>query len=472
MKKAIFTSAICFLTSYFAFSQVDLGLPGVVGMGGAANGVVKDWECIGINPANLGWHSNFKFSLVVPIIGISAQSGALDYLQLKNAITRPGNKFTPEDKKLYASVFSNSEGLNLNTNLTLFAASVKIPKAGAVAINVSDRTYGHIKLNKNAAEIMFLGVDAPIFKDTAAFFKNISRIFDGSEVGFMHYREMSLAYGVKLFGIGKGKADSSKVSFYGGVGIKYLWGLGNYEMTADNNVLTGHSAFGSKYGIQYGTIKNFSPEETPGIFSGVGHGTAVDLGLGVGIGKIKITFSVVDLGKLTWDKNVLIARDTLLPDTSKFNFSGINSWDLAEQASQMFNDSGIIQFKPGNPYETALPSKFRMGIGWQVSKRMVVGSDLVIPVSNNPMNLKHAYFALGTEIELASNLKFSFGVAGNSTYKFSIPFGVTLARFFKICELRLATNDILTYISPGANPNISLAFSLFRFNVEGKKKKK
>ena len=88
------------------------------------------------------------------------------------------------------------------------------------------------------------------------------------------------------------------------------------------------------------------------------------------------------------------------------------------------------------------------------------------------MNLKHAYFALGTEIELASNLKFSFGVAGNSTYKFSIPFGVTLARFFKICELRLATNDILTYISPGANPNISLAFSLFRFNVEGKKKKK
>lgn len=453
----------------FLFAQVDLGLPFVTGMGGAANGVVKDWECIGINPANLGWKNNYKFSISGAIVGLSAQSGALDYKQLQGAIMRPGNTFTQEDKILYASVFSNAEGLNLNANLTYLALSFKVPKVGGFAMNLSDRTFGHIKLNKNAAEIMFLGMDAPIFKDTTAFSQNISQIFDDSEVGFTHYRELNVAYGAKLFGIG-GTRDSSNVSFYGGVGFKYLWGMGNYEMTADNNVLTGHSSFSSKYGIQYGSIKDFQPETTSGLFAAVGNGTAFDLGLGVGIGKVKITLSALDMGKITWDKNVLVASDTLLPDTSQFDFEGINSWNLAEQASQMFNDSGIIEFKPGPAYDTPLASKFRIGLGWQLSKRMVVGTDLVMPASKNPANLQNAYLAVGTEIELASNLKFAFGFAGNSTYKFCVPFGLTLGRFFKICELRIATGDILTYLAPGENPNISLSFSLLRFNFDGKKK--
>ena len=93
-----------------------------------------------------------------------------------------------------------------------------------------------------------------------------------------------------------------------------------------------------------------------------------------------------------------------------------------------------------------------------------------MPVSNNPSNLQNAFYAVGTEMELASNFKLAFGFAGNSIYKFSVPMGITLGRFFQVCELRLATNDILTYFTHGSNPNISLAFSLFRFNVDKKKK--
>ncbi len=468
MKKYILASAICLFTSFHSFAQVDLGLPSVTGMGGAAGAVVSDWECIGINPANLGWKKNHDFSISAAIIGLSAQSGAMDYKQLQSAILNPSNAFSLEDKKMYAKVFSNAEGLNLNSNITWLTFSFKVPKVGGFAMNLSDRTFGRVKLNQNAAEIMFLGMQAPIFQDTMALPQNISQIFNNSEVGFIHYRELNVAYGTKLFGIG-GTKDSSNISFYGGVGFKYLWGMGNYEMVAENNVLTGHSAFSSKYGIQYGNIQNFTPEKTSGLFSSVGNGTAFDLGLGVGIGKIKITASAIDLGKITWDKNVLIASDTLLPDTSSFNFSGINSWNLSEQASQMFNDSGLIDFKPGPAYETPLLSKFRIGFGWQVSKRMVMGADMVMPVSKNPANLSTAYIAVGTEIELATNFKFSVGVAGNSTYKFSVPFGLTLGKFFKVCELRVATNDILTYIAPGANPNISLAFSLLRFNFDKKK---
>lgn len=481
MKKTFLTSAICLparlrfilllaggLTSYLSFSQIDMGLPVATGKGGAANGIVKDWECIGINPANLGWENNYKFSISAVIFGISAQSKALDYNQMKNAILHPGDTFSKADKKVFADVFTTSDGLNLQSNINWLTFSFAVPKVGGFAMNIRDRSFAHVTLNENAADILFNGINAEIFKDTMAFLQNMSSIFDSSKISYLHYRELNLAYGAKLFGIG-GTKDSSAVSFYGGVGVKYLWGLGNFEMIAEKGVLTGHSALSSKYGVDYGNIQNFTPETSSGIFPSVGGGTAFDLGLGVGIGKMKITFSAVDMGKITWSKNVLVAIDTLMPDTSQFNFSGINSWNMAEQANQMFNDSGIIEFKPGPSYSTDILSKFRIGVGYQFTKRIVAGADMVLPMSDNPANLEKAFFAVGTEIGLASNFFFSVGVSGNSNYGFSLPFGITLGRFAKILEVRVATNDLLTYFSHGRNPNISLALSLFRFNADTKK---
>ena len=94
MKKILFTSAILHLVTSYIFAQVDIGLPVATGKGGAANGIVKDWECIGINPANLGWENNYKFSISTMIFGISAQSKALDYNQMKNAILYPSDTFS------------------------------------------------------------------------------------------------------------------------------------------------------------------------------------------------------------------------------------------------------------------------------------------------------------------------------------------------------------------------------------------
>ena len=454
--------------SSFLFAQVDMGLPSVTGKGGVANGIVKDWECIGINPANLGWESNYRFSISTMIFGISVQSKALNYQQLKNAITHPSDTFSAADKKVFADLFTCEDGLNLQSNIDWLTFSFTVPKVGGFGMNIRERTFGHVTLNKNAADVLFNGVNAELFKDTANLVKNISTLFDGSKIGYMHYRELNLSYGTKIIGFG-GTEDSSAISIYGGVGFKYLWGIGNFEMAADNGILTGRSALSSKYGINYGTIKNFTPESSSGIFPSVGGGTAFDLGLGVGVGKVKITLSALDMGKITWNKNVLIAHDTLMPDTSQFDFTGLDSWSVAQQANEMFNDSGIIQFKPGPDYSTDVLSKFRVGIGYQITPKMIAGADLVLPITNNPANLDNAFFAIGTEVALASNFSFSFGLSGNSNYGLSLPIGLTFGRLFKIFQLRIATNDILTYIGNGNNPNVSLAISLFRFNLEKKK---
>lgn len=473
MKKILLTSAICLFTSYLSFSQIDMGLPVATGKGGAANGIVKDWECIGINPANLGWENNYKFSISAMIVGISAQSKALDYGQLKNAITHPGDTFSAADKKLFAELFTTKDGLNLQSNIDWLTFSFAVPKVGGFAMNIRDRSFAHVTLNENAADILFKGMNAAIFQPSNwnqldSIDKIISHVFDGSKISYLHYRELNLAYGAKLFGIG-GTKDSSAVSVYGGVGFKYLWGMGNFEMIAENGVLNGRSALSSKYGVDYGNIQNFTPETSSGIFPSVGGGTAFDLGVGVGIGKMKITFSAVDMGKITWNKNVLVAVDTLMPDTSQFNYGGINSWNMAEQASNMFNDSGLIEFKPGPAYSTDILSKFRLGIGYRFTKRIVAGADMVMPMTDNPANLENAFIAVGAEFALANNFFFSMGVSGNSNYGFSLPCGITLGRFAKIFEVRVATNDLLTYFTHGSNPNVSVAFSLFRFNAAEKK---
>src|ERR1051326_957778 len=116
MKKIFLTSAICLLTSYI-FSQVDLGIPASTGKGGVGNGILYDWECVGVNPANLGWEKNHRFSISAVIFSISAQSKALDYGQLKNAIIHPGDTFSQADKANYAKLFSNPDGLNLQSNM-------------------------------------------------------------------------------------------------------------------------------------------------------------------------------------------------------------------------------------------------------------------------------------------------------------------------------------------------------------------
>ena len=204
------------------------------------------------------------------------------------------------------------------------------------------------------------------------------------------------------------------------------------------------------------------------MFPSVGNGTAWDLGLGLGIAKMKLTFSVTDIGHINWNKNILTAKDSLLPDTTKFNYAGITSWNVTNQTSNIFGDKGLIKFRPGSPYSTSLPAKFRMGIGFQFTQKFAVGADVSIPLNNNPTNLDVAYFALGTKLELANNLGLNFGFAGNSTYGFSLPVGITLSRVFKILEISLATNNLLTYINPGNNPNISLAMAIFRLNIDPK----
>ena len=196
LMKKIF-ALFLFLVANQMFSQVDLGSPAAVSKGGAVTATIQNWDCIGLNPAGLGYEDNFNFSLGLSNYYVNVQSKALKLGDLLKAASDPAKGFTQEQKDKYASAFSSEDGLNLQATSNWFMASVWFPKVGGIAFSIRDRISGHLSMNSNMADILFNGVNSNVYKDTNLLKEPISKLLDGTVVNYKHFREFNLAYGRK-----------------------------------------------------------------------------------------------------------------------------------------------------------------------------------------------------------------------------------------------------------------------------------
>jgi len=461
--KHLFT-AFLLVCSFAASAQIDMGVPAAAGTGGVATAMIGNYDCIGINPANLGWRDNYKFSFTVANVGLAAQSRALDFATLRGAVLHPSDTFTQAQKDDYAVRFATPDGFNLSANVNWFAASLYYPKLGGLAINVRDRAFAHVTLSSTAADIMFNGVNAAGYADSSAYGQNMSTYLDGTNMSMLHYRELNIAYGRKLFGFGtKTESGEQPIEFFGGIGFKMLWGLGNMDIKIGDGLVTGHSSMTSSYNINYGDIKNFQSVTPTSLFKSVGTGTAIDFGFSAVINeKITAAISFTDLGSITWDENLLLASDTLMPNFDSMA-TGFNSWDLNSQAEFFMKD--FMNYEAGSGYVTKLPGRMRLGYGMKIGERLKVGADVVVPLTKTPANIESPYIAIGGEIKIAEIFRVRTGFAGNKEIGWNVPLGVTLGPigFF---EFSLATGDILTYFAKTDNPNMSFAVAVIRFNFK------
>ncbi len=457
MRKLLLAGLVIpFLTN----AQIDLGTPMCTGKGGVATAITHDWQAIGVNPANLGYEDNYKFSMGLTNFGFSLQSKAIDLTRLSNAIMKPNEKFTLPEKQELATKFATPDGLNLYANVNIFAASIYFPKLGGIAVNLRDRISGHATLGQNTSDIIFNGVKSVPYQDPSVYSKYISQVFDGTHISYYHYRELNLAYGRKIIG----KEDA--VELFGGAGAKYLWGLADMDFKSENGQISGRAAFSSDYGFDFGAVKNFKPTTSNVYFNTVGHGFAFDLGTGIKVkNKFTLAASVTDVGSISWAKNTLIVIDTTMPhlDTSQL---GLSSFDPNSIAGFLYNSiTGMVHYTDAGAYTTSLPTRFRVGTGLKLGKKVLIGADVVMPVTNNNGDLQNAFFAFGGEVTLWKKAKFSTGISGNQNYGFSVPVGFTLGSM-GITEFYIATNDIITYISKSKNPQISFAMAVLRINIK------
>lgn len=461
-----FLTAFLLGCSIAVSAQIDMGVPAAAGKGGTAVAMIGNYDCIGINPSNLAWRDNYKFSFTVANFGLSAQSRAIDFPTLRKAFLHPQDTFTQAQKDQYAAAFATPDGFNLNANVNWFAASLYFPKFGGIAVNVRDRAFSHVTLSPTAADIMFNGVNADEYKDSSYYGQNMSSYLDGTRLTMLHYREINIAYSRKIFGLGRKDADGARaIEIFSGIGYKFLWGLGNIDVKIEDGVFVGRTSLTTNYEVNYGNVQNFTPQESSKLFNAVGTGTAFDLGFSAVIHQ-KHTFAVslTDIGRITWTQNTLQAQDTLMPSLDSTN-TGFNSWDMNTQASFFIGD--FLNYKGGQSYMTALPARMRIGYAVKIGEVAKLGFDVVMPINKTLYNIQSPYMAFGGEVKIGTVVRVHAGVAGNKDIGWNVPVGLTLGPlgFF---ELGLATGDVLTYFAKTDNPNMSFAMGVVRFNF-GKK---
>jgi hypothetical protein len=465
MKRIILLNLFAFAATC-SFAQIDMGIPSATGKGGASTAMLTNWECIGVNPSNLGWESNYKFSIGVLNFGITAQSKAIDVKTLRKALTNPTDSFSTADKQKYADLFTTPDGLNLQMNVNWLAASIAFPKFGGLAINLRDRAYGHVGLNKNGADILFNGVNAQAYQDSSILTQNISSVFNGTNASFLHYRELNVAYGRRLLAFGTANADGIKpVQLFVGIGAKYIWGLGNMDVKIEDGQLVGHTSFTTNYDINYGAIQNFTPQSTSLVFDATGKGMAIDFGASLILkDKFRFAAAITDAGSINWTNNVLISSDTTMPALDSSSV-GLNSWDLGGQSGFVFGNNGIMNYNAGSDYNTKLPTRLRLGFGMPLGERIQIGADVVVPMNNESFNLSQPFYAVGGEVNLFGTAKLNVGFSGNPDLGWNLPVGFTIGTF-GIFEIYVATGDVLTFIDKSKNPNLSVAVGVLRFNLK------
>ncbi|MFT5971128.1 MAG: hypothetical protein ACI8ZO_001647 [Flavobacteriales bacterium] len=456
--KNILLLSLAFFTVFVTNAQINTALPLTMGRGGAATTFNRNFDAIGINPSNLGWSDNKLLSVGILGFGWNVQSNSLAIADLKTLFLNRGDAISAEQKETFSALFVDPQGLNYNFNAQWLGASVKIPKIGALAISLNSRTTTHIGLNEVVSDIIFNGRDAAVFQDSATYSKNVGELLDGTNITYTSLREFNVAYGLKLASI-----LNDKLEIFGGIGFKYIWGMGNLTIKSEDGIFVGRSSFSNNAkDINYNGILNFDPQEAENLFNAPGQGYGFDIGGSIKLGgAFRAGISIVDIGSIEWTTNVLVAKDTTIQQPAD---NGSEDFSWKEQAEYIYSKDGVLKMEEGKSYSTKLPTRIRIGAGIKASEMFQIGVDFIAPINNDEPAFDKASLILGLQVNLVGLLKVSSGVNLNQQYGTSIPIGVTLGLFGKL-EAGFAFGDLLTIINGTDNPNASAAIGMLRINL-------
>lgn len=438
-------------------AQNELSNFGSTGRGGVANTFVSDYQAIGINPANLARIGSPKVSVGLLQYGVGLGSQSLTREQMLRFVKRADEKMSTADKQELARAFTSDNALNLNADVTTFGASVDILGLGTVAVSNQQRVVSHIGLNKNMAEIIFLGKNAPIYQNyspTAA--PLVSTALEGTRMQMSWLNEFNVAFGRRLL-------DNDLFQLSAGVGYRYIEGVGVVDIRAEGGKLNAFGAVSPLFDINYGSLARnpqFNYRNGGTGLRPVGTGNGFDLGVAIETGKaLRIGLSLTDVGSMTWKGNLLTANDQKLKE---LNSAGIGSYNFFKEAAQLVaaGTDSLFQYQPSASRSESLPTKLRGGVGFRISEFFEVGLDATVPLNEAAGNLPKPFVGAGVDFKPVHWLRLSSGLSGGAGYGFSLPLGVSLAT--KHYEAGISTRDVVGLFT-SEHPYVSVAAGFLRF---------
>jgi len=513
--RIVFVSIFSFWCSLSILAQTESTAFTATGRGGVGTTFVTDYQSIGINPANLGFHKSFRDpKLTIGFFETNATffAEALTRKETINTIFNSGDiRFTGEEKREAAERIANTS-FSLNADVMLMGVSVRLPRNQGLAFSIRDRIQLFSRINENTAELAFMGANARYFPElllsngdlipnprfpgnesqtplTAeqeeqvilGLFSNpdsaslYSEIMDGSRIASTWFREINFSYGKQL-------VETYNFSMYAGLGVRYIMGITMIEMEAANNELVASNISVSEdFGLSFGegdeivSSPTFRPPNDVSTFrrvafpKPVGRGLGIDLGLTMVIKRnLYIGMAITNIGNIKWDGNVYRVNDGKLVQFAGSGFNNFNILASDQGAFQFAGDKSPLSWEGTNSITQTLPSTIRFGASYEYHRTFHVGFDIIAPRNNAAGNLENVLYAIGGDYRPNRVLKISTGInfGGNNQSKVNIPMGITYIARKGFYETGIATRDITTYLADfGGGSTISFASGFLRFKL-------
>lgn len=478
-----FVAACC---SCAALGQTEMSAFTTTGRA-AATTFVTDYQSLGINPSNLAWKSRYDekhiaFGLLEG--SYSVYSEALTRDDLRNRVINVDTKFTEAEKQEAARAFADA-GATFNADVMLVGVSFMNDKLGGFGFQVRDHAQWTSKFGPTMSELLFEGYRSDYFDllvlvtgDTVTNYANmppdslaliaqglasdpqlLGSVLNGSNISFTWYREFNLSYGRRL-------SHSDNVDFFGGVGVKYLLGIGIIDMRAENNQFEGFSSLSPYFDINYGDAALSNPSRvTAGntlLPEAVGKGFGLDIGFSAVIKETwKVGASVTNIGSITWEGNVYTATNGSLMELAS---NGLDNYNFFSGIDDFVTNGGLLEWKGATERKVTLPTNTRFGASRVIGKVAEVGIDAVFPLNDEPGSFKNPVIGLGGDVRPIPWLQLSAGFVTGGNYDSKIPVGLTFIIAGGSWEAGIASRDAITFFTD-QNPTVSLSIGLLRFRV-------
>ncbi len=488
MKRYLLLALVTASTSTL-FAQAELSAFTSTGRAGVATTFVTDYQCAGINPANLGWQPKYegkKFTTSAMEFTFSLYSEPLKKQELRQIFKEilggeRAAKLTLDEKKQAAIDFTDAKTA-MNLDLAMFSFAAQFPKAGGFSFTTRERIQWFSQLNKNASEILFLGYNASYFdikldsagnnisdssnaeekirRGVASNPKTYNEVFDGTHISLSWMREYNLSYGHHLI-------NNEDFKLFAGAGIKYFQGIAIIDVQSNNGEFSAFTAFSPAFDLQFDSAavadnpSALAPDTNSFLPKSVGSGFGFDLGVSVIIkDRIKLGLAVNDIGSVLWDGNVYTAPNDTVYDISS---DGVESYNVMGEALNSFGESAFA-WKGASSKRVALPTVLRTGasIAFGENKSVEVGIDAIIPFNNLSGNYEDALFAIGGDVWPTKWLRLSTGMTFGGNYDFNLPVGLGIVVPTGTWEFGIASRDAISFFADNG-PTISLSTGFLRF---------
>jgi hypothetical protein len=425
-------------------------------MGMARTSVVasRGLDAIGVNPANLGRHSNEVIAMTILPVGAFLESDFLTYdlytKYLKNG--RSLQDLPTDDKQTILNGFQNPIGESMaEVAVRLFGVTVRVDPDAAFAFNIDYGLIGAASIPRDYLRLLLNG--------------NIpGSEFDVSQLAFKAYwtRSYGFSYGTSL------PRPSFMKWLSIGAGIKLLQGYGYYEVenfnatlqTSDEGTLSGAVAWKARW-----TSANSIAHPMSDLFQDpAGYGLGFDVGLSGGLDdNISFGISLTDVGWINWTRDIeMIASQQSIAGANPESFKSVTAFE------EFFG----LRERSRDPFSQSLPGTLRFGLAAQLDSRSGIGlpGDLFIATEylqgigpDSPLREK-PHLSFGMEYKPAQWLpiRTGFSLGGGSSTRFSFGLGF----YLRTLQIDIATEDIMWLFNPQRFSTGSLGFGI-RFVIPG-----